>query len=94
MKPPTEKQARLLRLLAGGYVAIAPYRSEWMPMVRREWVESATDEAIRERPKDSPRSYMQFLPPLTVTSAGLRALADALDAGTIEPVRMKPKAPS
>lgn len=82
----TEKQARLLRILSGGYVVLAPYRSEWIPLVRRGWVESSTDEVIYDEP-----GLGRYLPPLRITSDGVRALADAMDAGVLEPASLKPK---
>lgn len=87
----TEKQARLLRVLAGGCVVLAPGRREWMPLIRREWVEPLHGEYISDtrEPGES-----RFLPPLRITTTGLRALADAQDAGVLEAVTLKPANPS
>lgn len=68
MRVPTENQHHLLRILASGAIALAPHRREWNPLLRRGWVEPISED-------DGSR----FLPPLRITSAGLRALADAVD---------------
>jgi hypothetical protein len=82
-KRPTEKQARLLRVLAGGSIVLAPGRREWMPLLRREWVEPTRGEWISDTREPGESNY---LPPLRITAGGLRALADATDAGVIEAV--------
>ncbi len=81
----TEKQARLLRVLAGGSIVLVPMRRGWMPIVRRGWVETTKGEHIA--PDGKPHG--RYLPPLRITPDGLRALADATEAGTIEPVSIK-----
>jgi hypothetical protein len=48
---------------------LAPGRGEWGPLLRRGWVEAVIADDADKR----------FLPPLRITSAGLRALADALE---------------
>jgi len=81
----TEKQARLLRVLAGGSIVLVPMRRGWMPIVRRGWVETTNGEHI---PPDG-QPHGSYLPPLRITPDGLRALADATEAGVIEAVTIK-----
>lgn len=87
----TEKQARLLRVLAGGCIVLAPGRREWMPLLRRAWVEPTHGEHISDTREPGESRY---LPPLRITAPGLRALADAQDAGVIEAVTLAPADPS
>jgi hypothetical protein len=54
-----------------GRTVLAPRRGEWMPLLRREWVER--DPRFSETPSGG------YLPPLRITPGGLRALADALE---------------
>jgi uncharacterized protein YbjT (DUF2867 family) len=70
MRRPTSKQAARLRLLGAGAMVVTPRRSDWMPLLRNGWVERR-DEGF------TPRGG--FLPPLVITPAGYRALADALE---------------
>jgi hypothetical protein len=67
----TPKQSRLLLALGSGATVLAPRRGEWMPLLRREWVER--DPRFSETPSGG------YLPPLRITPDGLRALADALE---------------
>jgi hypothetical protein len=70
-RKPTPKQSRLLLVLGSGRTVLAPRRGEWMPLLRREWVER--DPWFSETPSGG------YLPPLRITPDGLRALADALE---------------
>lgn len=85
MRPINEKQARLLALLAGGNIVLAPGRSEWTPLLRRGLVEPATSKV-----DDGSRSY---LPPLAITPDGLRALAGAYERGLLPPIKLTPAPP-
>lgn len=69
-RAPTPKQAEKLRLLGSGAIVLAPRRADWGLLLRRGWVE-------RVDLKVTPRGGL--LPPLRITPAGLRALADALE---------------
>lgn len=71
MRRITEKQAARLRVLGCGATVLVPKRGEWMPLLRRELVER--DPKFTETPSGG------FLPPLVITPAGYRALADALE---------------
>lgn len=81
----TEKQARLLRVLAGGSIVLVPMRRGWMPIVRRGWVETTKGEHIAP----DGWNHGHYLPPLRITPDGLRALAEATEAGVIEAVTIK-----
>lgn len=70
MKAPTEKQYRALRILGPGRILLSPGKGEHGPLLRRGWLEPAWPD--REFPGKYP-------PPLRITSAGLRALADGID---------------
>lgn len=71
MRSPTAKQAARLAVLANPNVmVVTPRRSEWMPLLRHEWVERAD---VNVSPSGG------FLPPLRITPAGLRGLAAALE---------------
>lgn len=69
-RAPTPKQAEKLRILGSGAIVLTPGRGEWGPLLRRGWVEQVMADDADKR----------FLPPLRITAAGLRALADAFDA--------------
>lgn len=75
MKAPTVKQAELLRILGGGAMALTPGRREWSPLLRHGWVAAEGDD------DGSP-----YLPPLRITPAGLRALADAVERDGLPPI--------
>ena len=83
-----EQQARLLRVLAGGAIILTPQRRACMPLVRRGWAEPTKGEWISDTREPGESAY---LPPLRITADGLRALADATDAGVIEPVTIGPR---
>lgn len=70
-RKPTPNQAEHLRALASGGTVLVPKRGQWMPLLRREWVER--DPKFNETPTGG------FLPPLRITPMGLRALADVLE---------------
>lgn len=77
---PTEKQAAKLRILGSGAIVLAPGRADWKPLLRRGWVEAISED-------DGKR----FLPPLRITPAGLRALADALERDGHPEMRPMPR---
>ncbi|HEU4722005.1 MAG TPA: hypothetical protein VFS59_11635 [Gemmatimonadaceae bacterium] len=71
---PTRKQQHLLTVLAGGLpTVLAPGKRDWRPLLRRGWVEPNPRYAKGHDERD------RFLPPLRITPAGLRALADAME---------------
>jgi hypothetical protein len=80
VKAPTVKQARHLRVLASGAIAIAPSRGDWAPLIRRGWVEPISPDDRDKR----------FLPPVRITPDGLRALADAMEKYPELTPEMKP----
>jgi hypothetical protein len=80
-RAPTPKQAEKLRILGSGAIALAPGRGEWGPLLRRGWVEQVMADDADKR----------FLPPLRITAAGLRSLADAFDAHPDMRPTLKPR---
>jgi hypothetical protein len=68
-RTPTQKQFERLSVLGGFAIALAPRRGEWGPLVRRGWAEPISEDDPDKR----------FLPPLRITPAGLRAMADAIE---------------
>jgi hypothetical protein len=63
---PTEKQAARLRVLANpNLLLVSGARPHHRPLLRRGWLEAETQEPLNG---------------LRITPAGLRALADALEA--------------
>jgi len=68
MKPPTEKQYHALRILGPGRILLSARKGEHGPLLRRGWLEPAW-----------PDREFTDLPPLRITSDGMRALADGMD---------------
>jgi hypothetical protein len=75
VRPPTEKQFVLLRMMAGGAVVVTPRRREWEPLLKRGWMEYAPGFGD---PSEPPRRGS--MRPLRITAAGLRAYADGVEA--------------
>lgn len=70
MKPPTEKQYRALRILGPGRILLTAREREHGSLLRRGWLEPAWPD----------REFAgKYLPPLRITSDGMRALADGMD---------------
>jgi hypothetical protein len=67
----SELHYRRLMTLGSGGVLITPRRSEWMPMLRRGFVYTA--QPAEETGLDV-NGF--FLPPIRITEAGYRALAE------------------
>lgn len=72
---PTKKQYDQLRRLLG-LIVLTPGFREWQAIVNRGWVEAAWEHELK--PKQSGR-YKSW-PPLRLSPAGYRALADAIEA--------------
>jgi len=67
-RPTIQHVARLSLLADPRVMVLAPRKLDWGPLLRRGLVEPAG-----QAPSD------KFLPPLQITAAGLRELADRLD---------------
>ncbi len=78
---PTKKQYRLLRILGSGAIALVPARRDWETLVRRGWVEPASD-----------RDDSRYLPPLQITPDGYHALARGLQSYGHEPLSTEQRA--
>ena len=74
---PTERQFRKLAALGGNSIAVAPSFKEWEAAVNRGWVEAAWGYKLE--PKRDSAGRRTYWPPLRISAAGLRALADAVD---------------
>lgn len=79
MKPPTEKQYRALLIVGPGRVLLTAREREHGSLLRRGWLEPAWPD---------PEFTDKYLPPLRITSAGMRALADGMDLYGQEEVKL------
>ncbi len=77
--PPTEKQYRALRIVGPDRILLTARKGEHGPLLRRGWLEPAWPD----------RQFTgKYLPPLRITSAGMRALADGMDLCGQEEARL------
>jgi len=71
-----DRAMRRLLILGNGAIVVTP-RKTWAPLLSRGWVEQAWE--VMHRDAEAARRDAGHLPPLRITPAGLRALADWLE---------------
>jgi hypothetical protein len=71
MRALPEPYYRRLLVLGSGATVLVPSKRDWLPLLRRGWVEDARWHVPPDR----------SLPPLRITATGLRALADWAQRG-------------